>query len=64
MTARRTVFLAAYWGTVLTAAAITATAATIPFTGVAGRVAGVLAAGVVCLVGNACSPGHRKGGRS
>lgn len=64
MTARRTVFLAAYWLAVLTAAAITATAATIPLTGMAGQIAGVLAAGVVCLAGCACSPGHRKDRRS
>ena len=64
MTARRTVFLAAYWLAVLTTAAIAATVASIPFTGLPAQGIGLLVTATVCLGGIAYSPTHRKGRRS
>jgi hypothetical protein len=55
--------LAAYWAAVLLAAAVASLAAAIPFTGPVANSAGVLASGAVCLIGMACAPGVRKGGR-
>ena len=53
MTAAR---LAAWWAPTTLTAACAATVAPIPFTGVGASVAGLLAAGGVCLAGIALAP--------
>ena len=58
-----TVRLAAHWTAITIAAASAYTVAAIPFTGVGASVAGLLAAGGVCLAGIALAPHTRKDGR-
>jgi len=55
--------LAVHWTAVTITAAITSTAAVIPFTGPAASAAGVLASAGVCLIGIALAPTIRKDGR-
>lgn len=56
--------LAVHWAAVTLAAAVTSTAAAIPFTGTPARLIGTFAAGAVCLIGIALAPTTtRKDGR-
>lgn len=48
--------LAAHWTATTVTAAITSTAAAIPFTGPAANATGLLAAAGVCLIGIATTP--------
>jgi len=52
--------LAVHWTAVTITAAITSTAAAIPFTGPAARAIGTVAAAAVCLIGIALAPTIRK----
>lgn len=60
MSARRTLLTAAHWTATLTTAAIAATLAPLPFTGIYASAAGLIAAAGVCLAGYATAPATRK----
>lgn len=62
MSARRVLFLAAYWLPVIVVAAVASLAAAIPFTGGTAGAAGTTAAGLVLLAGLALEP-RRKDSR-